>query len=326
MAEDKFAEYVRKWAPLIDQHLAQQQQSLRGRVLSAAIHFVENVVVEIEGDTKDSYSEKPWFAIIYWHFRKWYEDFYGEQLKQSSDELAGFVYVSSTPFELHIPITKAEIAEEGISSTMIFPVEVCPEDELKGWFRASPNLEMLPVESRATLVTEVERIVRDTRTLNLGLMTATLEDSTSKDLAGSVIGHLRTATTLVMSNNPEGQSVAVWELHMAAEKAIKIFLGQKFILYPRTHDLSELRDLTQSVIDSTEIDADFENMVSGSDAIGYRYCEGNRLSSSTLFSLYMSVLAIASFYADNLDRKYGVKNARITFKKPPWSTLPNGEP
>ncbi|ASJ76198.1 hypothetical protein [Granulosicoccus antarcticus] len=326
MIEDKFGDYVREWIPLIDAYLAKQQKPIRGRVLSAALHFVDDVIVEVRGDTKEDYHEKPWFAIVYWHVRKWYEDFYGDQLNQPTDELPGVVFINHTPFELRMAITVSEVVEEGVSSNMVFPVEVRPEDKLTDWFLSPPNTSMIPAEGHDKLDTEIRTIVLNTRTLNLGLMTAKLESPSLNEFAGSIVGHIRTAICLILSNNTEGQSVSIWELHMAVEKSIKLFLEQRSIGYTKTHDVRKLRDLAPSDFDSTSLDEYFGNMISGSEAVKRRYCQGDEMSSDYIFNFYMSSLAITSFYADSLDRTYGVKNAKFTFKKPPWLDLPSAPP
>ena len=137
--KDEFGEYVHAWLPVIDEHLASRQCKVRARPLQAALYFVNNVITEVQGDTMENFSERSWFAILYWHIRQWYEEFYSERLLESSSEHVGLILLRGTPFQLEFPVTTAELEEEGVSSWMVFAAEVMPYESHNSFFTSPPN-------------------------------------------------------------------------------------------------------------------------------------------------------------------------------------------
>jgi len=320
--EDEFAKAVRERLPQIDQILADQNMRLGVRPLNAAIHFVEYWILDIKGGTKDEFWNQRWFAILFWHIRNWYKEFYGERLDSSKERLPGIVFINGTPFKLSIGATRSEVEEPGKSAWLVFPVGAHATETLDGWFESPPNLSVLARNDREALEAQVLQIIAATRGLNLDLMTAELSDDVLQVFRSSIVVHLENAVNAATRNSQESMSVAMWELHLMTEKSIKLVLKQRGAC-PNTHDLAELRALVDAIVDSSSIGEEFKNTLPKSQAIAFRYCDGGLVSADAFFKLYLSSLAIAAFYAEQLQRSMSVRNGRILLKKPPWLELPD---
>ncbi len=319
MSLERMQSIVREQMTVIDEILAQRGTSLIIRPFEAACVFVDECIVEIRGDTKDDYWEKKWFADIYCWTEEWYRERYGDALKnQEKDNAKGIARVYRTPFALDIPLTLSEPQEPGKTVWVIFPVEVMPTETPVDWLRPKPNLKQLSEQQFAQLTEEISFVASALRAINVNLMTAEYPDSTLQMLAGGIAAHLKKAVQDILSGKPEQISVAFWEIHLAVEKAIKVFLKQKGGNPPNIHDLAKLRELADSFVDSTELNDSFNHCPSDKEAIKYRYGESENISTEEAIQFYFNSLRIVTFYTKVLHRKYIMNNARFLIKSPPW--------
>src|SRR5688572_10083592 len=91
---------------LIDVSMTRRGVPLHTRPMAAATQIDKNFM-EIEGDSKDQYWEKPWFAIIFGIVQRWYEGRYGEALT-TKDVIPGVILIHSLPFRVDVPRTYSE--------------------------------------------------------------------------------------------------------------------------------------------------------------------------------------------------------------------------
>jgi HEPN domain-containing protein len=149
-------------------------------------------------------------------------------------------------------------------------------------------------------------------------MTAEYSASSLGMLGGSISAHFEKAVQDILSNKPEQMSVAFWEIHLAIEKAMKLFLRQKGHKPPSIHDLFELRKRAGSEVDSTELDTSFAKCPKPKEAIKYRYGENDEVSADNAIEFYYTAIRIVSFYTKAMHRKFVMNNARFLIKAPPW--------
>lgn len=319
MSLEQMHSIVREQLTVIDDILSKRGTSLIQRPFEAASLFVNECIVEIEGDTKDDYWGKKWFSDIYHWTEEWYRERYGEALKNGGEKNAkGITRVYGTPFALDIPLTLTEPEDLGKTVWLIFPITVMPNETPVNWLQPKPNLKQLSINELEHLTEEINFVASSLRSINVNLMTAEYPTSSLQMLGGGISAHLKKAVQDILSGKPEQISVAFWEIHLAIEKAIKVFLRQKGQNPPNIHDLSRLREMANIVVGSTELDNLFDICPSDKEAIKYRYGESSDISTEKAIQFYFNSLRIIVFYTKELHRKYVMNNARFLIKSPPW--------
>lgn len=319
MSLEQMRSIVREQLTIIDEILAKRGTPLSQRSFEAAALFVDKCIVEIEGDTKDDFWDKKWFADIYRWTEEWYRERYGEALKSGGkDSAKGIARVYGTPFALDIPLTLTKPEVPGKTVWLIFPVTVMPDETQVDWLYPRPNLDQLSEQDLKSLVEEIDFVASSLRAIRINLMTAEYPASSLEMLGGSISSHFEKAAQDILSGKPEQISVAFWEMHLAIEKAIKLFLKQKGRNPPNTHDIVELREMANLEVCSTVLDDSFRKCPNDKKAIKYRYGENGDVTTGRAIEFYHSSLRIVSFYTKALHRKYVMENARFLIKSPPW--------
>lgn len=313
-----FDEFLRETLPWIDEHLAASGTAVQDRPLTAARQIVDLFVIEIHGDTKENYHQKTWFARIFKSIYKWYERRYGDTLKKSRQARAlGIVTYFGTPYLLHVPLVFTEPGEDG-TAWVNFPREVLPSEDPLGWIETPPPFDTMTPKRKQALRIAATHVATALRAINLDLNTADTTEEKHRGLARSVIRHFEKAASDTAANDRENSSLAIWELQMACEKSIKVYLSQKQIDYPATHDLRHLQKLALDGADWSEVRAAMPGMPSEKRVMAWRYAEIPPPKPKEMERIYKSALCLCGEYAKRLSRKLIMKNASIQIRRPPW--------
>lgn len=313
-----FDEFLRETLPWIDEHLASSGTPVQNRPLIVACQIVDLFVIEIRGDTKENYFDKTWFAGIFKLIYKWYERRYGDTLKKSRQAKAfGIVTYFGTPYLLQVPLVFTEPGENG-TAWLHFPREVLPSEDSLGWIETPLPLDTMKPKHKQALRIAATRVASALRAINLDLNLADLTEERHRGLARSVIRHLEKAASDTVANDRENISLAIWDLQMACEKSIKVYLSQKKIEYPATHDLRKLQKLALDGADWPEARAAMPGMPSEKRVIAWRYAEIRPPTPKEVERIYNSALSLCGEYAKRLSRKLVLNNASIQLRRPPW--------
>lgn len=319
MSLNKMKSIVREQLVIIDEILSKREKPLTLRPLEAAIIFVNEVIVEIKGEDKNDFHEKKWFAEIYKWTDEWYQERYGEAIKNSHDNTSkGIAIVYGTPFSLIVPMTLSEPEEPGKTSWLIFPNSIFPEEKILDWLQPKPNLEQLTEQQLATLKEEIEYVGVCLRSIRINIMSAEYVNASLQMLGGSISAHFEKSVQDILSGKREQLTVSFWEMHLAIEKAIKLFLKQNKLACPKTHDLIRLREISNQKIETDELNYSFSICPTEKDSIKYRYGEMQDVSVEKAYILYKEALKIVAFYTKALYRKITMENARFLLQLPPW--------
>ncbi|KFI22269.1 HEPN domain-containing protein [Nitrosococcus oceani] len=301
----------------LDAALAEANVSVPDRKRRAAFVFV-NHCLSIEGSTKKDFWEKRWFAEIYCAIEDWYKEAYGAALVDERDQIKGFVVLNQTPILLEIPQTLSQPSGTKSRSWLIFAVEALDSEALSDWLPAGVDYSRLLRGKDGEAEASARSVVTRLRSLNNNLMTASFEDPALQRFRSSVRSHLEKAAEDCISNKPERLSIAMWEIHLAVEKTIKLFLTANNIDFPRTHELKGLRKLSNQVFDSGSLDQEFKGCPKAKDAINYRYCETDAPGVTDVDAYYRAALAIIDEYSYALPHEIRTRNARFELKMSPW--------
>lgn len=310
---------LREQLVVIDEVLARKNTPLAQRPLESSIIFVQECIVEIEGDTKKDFHSKPWFRPIYKIAETWYRERYGEALKnQGHDTATGVCLAYGSPFKLTIPLTATEVEESGKSAWLCFLIDVLPEEDVFSWLVAGPNVAGMPEAEKEALALEITSAATVMRKLRSALLTAECSGVEEESLRGSIEAHVAKAVADIVAIKHERISVAFWELNLAAEKLLKLLIRQAGQQPSRTHSLVKLAKQLASLGGPSYEACLFQAMPSDGEAINMRYGEGPSATVERAVEVYRATLRILDAYSAGLKRKYVLNGAKFLLKMPPW--------
>lgn len=313
---------INNWMPIIDMKLAESQLPINIRPLHSSIIFVEEIISDIKGDTKENYFEKFWFQDIQNIVTDWYKEIYGDSFERSDDQdFYGVIDIFDTPFLLQIPILiKNENYEDSETFFITLPNCLQPEENIYNFLVKPPKISSMDNVNKTKTKNKISFVVNKLRSIHCDLFTATKKDKIQITLSNSIIIHLvNCATKLSDSAIGENVALAFWEIQMAIEKTLKLYLRQNKITPKNTHDLKELNKVTSKY--NLNLGNSYLNKIPNEkEMIKLRYCESEKKFGEGIQSYY-DTLEIVSKCTRKLKRKYTFNNARFTIKKPKYRNL-----
>lgn len=312
-----FDQFLKQVLPLLDGQMAILGTHIQDRPLSAARSIVDIYILSVKGDTKENYIEKPWFAQIFKSVRGWYERRYG--VAMNKPRLAAVLGVFSyfdTPYLIRVPLVVSEPVGDG-TVWIKFPVDILASEDPYLWVQPPLPVD-LPPKRRASIDVSIKRTVTLLRSINLDLTTADLDESDQRSMVRNVIRHLEKAASDMVSDDRLNASIGVWDLHMACEKVIKVYLSRKRVEYPPIHDLRKLQRLVPPELDWSETKRALAAMPSERRVMAWRYSQGTPPTPKELERMYFSTLSICAIYAGRLPHKFRMANGAFHLRRPPW--------
>jgi HEPN domain-containing protein len=315
-ASPNLRDAFKEWMPLIDERLRNENILIPDRPFRAAWLFVKLAVLEIAGDTKEGFLQKPWFATIQREAAAWYKEEYGDLLERPEDFLLGLCFYKGAALELHIPRILKRVEKEGETSWMIFPVDIQEEDEPMTWIVRAPNLGSMQSKQRLQLQTGVVKVGTCLRAIALNLVTAKRPDKITDGFANNIFSHLVTSVRHMLEPSQKTFNLACWEAHQAAEKSLKFLSRQKNGAHTPTHDLTKLYNQI-GADDRTRIsDRLIAKLPTKRQVIKMRTNEGRPLTLLEAYRIYFATLWFVKQCTAVMLRDYGLANARFLLKKP----------
>ena len=304
---------------LIDLKLSAINTAISQRPFLAACEFVEEFISEIKGDTKKDYHTKNWFKDLYKYSITWYTKRYGSALySKSKNYFKAVIFIYNSPFEIHIPEILVKKDDDGVHKWITFPNEVLPEENIIDWIINPPNFK-----KNEDIIRQINHQIKEVgtsiRTIRIGLMTATRDNEIISGMLSNIIQHLELAAEDILRNKVSGVSMAYWDMQMAMEKILKVYLMQRGVENPYDHKIVEMVK-TSKVNFKMEIDDNlFKNIPTDKEAIKYRYGEISGTTPQYAFGVYKNVLQIIKLYSIQLKRKLTMNNASLKIANPPWT-------
>lgn len=326
---DKLAEYIGKVMPYIDTRLAHSDAPLAQRLLVAATMFVDEFTTAIRvGDKVEEipshtdYVVTPWFAIIYHHIENWYREHYGDALNANPGGSAhGYVLVRSLPVELIVPLTRSRVETPGESIWLSFPKEVEGDENSLDWLVKAPNIASLDNDDREALSQDVVEIATALRSIRVNSMGVEPSDETVHGLLDGIAGEFEAAVQKAVRNEAAGRPGALWNIHLAIERALKAFAKHKTGKFRETHNLFALYDDVAAHGISADRNA-LKKLRRESEVIDNRYGLGDAPTVQEVFAAYKIGLTFVSCVVRSFKRKISIGGASFLIGKPPWTSLP----
>jgi HEPN domain-containing protein len=313
-----FEALLRDILPTLDAGYAKAGRPVQDRPLAAARFIVEHMIVEIEGETKEEYFLKPWFAGIYQPSYDWLERRYGTGLTVSRQaHTYGLVDYLGSLLSFRLPLVFTSPGEDG-TSWVHFPNAALCEEPVLSWINNLPPWNELPARRRAKLEASVRSTATQLRRINVNLNTADIEQPKARSLVGTVMRHFEKAAADAVSVDHSAMCLAVWELQMACEKTMKGFLAQRLGEYPETHNLRALHKLAAGATDLSDSRRHLSAFPAESRVIAWRYSEIPAPKPSEFLRFYVAATNLCQDYSEKMHRKIVFKNFALQIKAPPW--------
>jgi len=285
--------------------------------MEAARFIVDELIVDIKGDTKDNYLQKSWFASIFLTVQDWYKKRYGIAQVHPKRDVHGVVKHFGAFYLLRIPLTLTKPQGDG-TCWLIFAKDVLSEEDATTWILNGPSLDGLRSRQVVTLRREATKTATHIRGIANDLMTADVADDADRAMVASVLRHLDKAAADICAPGHESASLAVWDLHMACEKVMKAYLRQESVVYPMIHDLRELNRLSPAKHDWSAVKLALGGFPSEARVMQWRYQTIATPSGEELWRFYGIALQVCSTYASRMTRKWTFNNFSVHLKNPPW--------
>lgn len=303
--------------PHLDQALSTAGMPISERPMEAAKFFVDHLVLEIKGDTKENYLLRPWFASIFRPIQDWYKKRYGEVQVHPKHTLIGAIKHHGALYPLRIPLTVIKPQGDG-TCWLTFATDVLPGEDPTSWIVNGPLLELMRPKQLAVLQKEAASITTRVRGIANHLLTTDLPEDSARMMVNSVLRHLEKAASDMCAQGPETASLAVWDLHMACEKIMKAYLTQEGIMYPKIHDLRDLNKLAPSKHDWSSVKAAIVRFPAERRVMQLRYQEVDAPTLNDLWRFYEVALLVCATYASRMSRTFVFNNFAVHLRRPPW--------
>jgi len=313
---EQLDDFLREHLAFFDELLSSTNVPLSQRPLRAALMFVQHCVIAVEGDEdKEHALGKRWFKPLYEAVAKWYADRYAAAMEKKENRAPGLVSIFNTPFRIDVPLTLVEPAEDHMV-WVTFPNEVLAGEQVLKWIVNPPNLERMDKQELAELSGRIYEVATATRGIRINVMTATDPNNDLQLFIGSIPLHIDRSVEDILKGDGASIGLAVWEMHLAVEKSLKLLIRQHRGAPGNKHDLIKLAELATQLSGVTIDPATMTKLPSGREAIQARYGEGRARSLQELICNYQIVLQLTAYLTKALKRKLVMNSAKFLIRSP----------
>ncbi len=324
--EDAVAERL-EW---IDTYLAKINTPLSSRPFDAAKIFVDKFVISVSSDIpKDSkpagsleeFAPTEWFKHLHTIVWRWYKQRYGIALQQQQHRYkTACTLVLGTPFLMKVPISTVEEVVDGESFWLCFHDVVRNSKNPLDWLENGPNMDAVP----EVAIRKAEKIANEcaslTRSIYTSLMGIAVSDEHFEQLKSGIIPHVESAAQRLVETKQESLKMALWDMQMACEFALKALSQQRSSTFKESHDLFHLYDIILG--DPPNFSRQLlSRLPNWEEMIQLRYGGGPKVSISSTFRSYSAMMQVTNGCVQSLDKNYNLGNFRLQLQKPSWIDL-----
>lgn len=319
MSEYSLKDAIDEHLPSIDEMFQEAKIPIFQRFMRAAIAFVRIAIIESSvGTEEELLRSKAFYEVIVPLVNDWYWEKYGDLAKDPTNKiLAGIITPYGQPLLIKIPCTTKKIEVPGETIWLKFPDCLQEGESLASMAQTKFSIDTLPVVERHKLQSEFSEIVSMTRSINLDIMVATELDNEIRDMASGIWSHFEKAINDILSFRNQQASIGCWELHLAIEKTLKVYLKQASGKKHYGHNLNDLANKARGHLPDIELTI-IDSLPSDKDAIQLRYAELIK-SVDDATNYYKSALVLVSTLTKNIKRKISLNNASFLLKAAPWA-------
>lgn len=248
----------------------------------------------------------------------WYWEKYGELAKNPKTKVySGIINPYGQPVLVKIPSTTSEIEVPNETAWLTFPDCLQESESLAEMIQTPSILDKLPKYEKEVLLSEFDEVVSMTRSINLNIRSVSELDAEATDMAQGIWSHFEKAIVDILSFQNQQASIGCWELHLAIEKTLKVYLNQADGKKHFGHNLNALGNKAKIYIPELDLSM-IRSLPSDKDAIQFRYSElVQNVGKAVVY--YKKALALVFFITSKLSRKHKFNNASFLIKMAPWA-------
>jgi hypothetical protein len=319
MSEYGLKEAIDEHMPFIDEHLQKLNVPIFDRFMRAAYFFVDFAIIDSNYESKEELLKSAAFIEgIIPLVNDWYWDKFGELAKSPVNRTySGIITPYGHPVLVKIPATTSRVEVPNETAWLTFPDCLTENESIGDMAQTKIDLDKLHGEEVDRLSTEFSEVVSMTRKINLNVGSAGGIDTEAANMADGIWGHIEKSIVDILSFQDIQASIGCWELHLAIEKTLKVYLKQICGSWVFGHDLNKL----SSKINNHDANLDFsviQSLPSDKDAIKLRYAELVKNVSEAV-DYYKKALRLIEKVTSKYERKYSINNASFLLKMAPWA-------
>jgi len=317
----RFEEFLGEQLAVIDEVLAISGMALSDRPLFASLEFVKACIVDAKGVSLEKPLTQPWFARLHGMVERWYRCRYGERGLRAVDWTGlGVVLIFSTAFRVKVPLTLLEPADRDDRAWVCFAASIHDGEKPLTWIVDPPDLAQMTPDEIGDLEATVCGIAVTTRLIAVDLMSAERPTPDVAAMLGGIRSQLDSAVEHLCSEQATNRGLAIWELHLATEMALKALLFERTGEAKRTHDLISLH-AAACAAGMHQLPPDVLGLLlSAGEAIRYRYGENGEPCVRWAFEHYRNTLRAVACVVAAHRRNLVFRDSRFLIQVPPWKT------
>ncbi|WP_271273796.1 HEPN domain-containing protein [Aliamphritea hakodatensis] len=314
MCEYGLKEAIDENMPFIDELLQRSNVPIFYRFIRAAKIFVDEVVVDCNLESKDELLKSKAFVDgIVPLVNNWYRNKYGDLAGDIKDRsYSGIIIPYGHPVLVDIPATTSRVEVRNETAWLTFPDSLQETESMSDMVQTKSGLNSLSKKEMDKLSSEFEEVVYLTRSINLNIMAMTGFDQETSNMAKGIWSHFEKSIADILSFKTQQLSIGCWELHLAIEKALKVYLKQISGSRPFGHDLIKLCDRIREHDPSLDLSL-VQLLPTDKRAIRLRYSE-LIINQSEVLHYYKIALLLVSKLTDKYTKKYKFNNASFLIK------------
>lgn len=319
MSKYELKDAIDEHMPFIDEILQESKIAIFERFIRAASIFVDVAITDSSfGSKEELLKSEAFFQGIIPLVRDWYWEKYGELSKSPKDKFySAIINPYGQPVLVKIPSAISRIEVPNETAWFTLPDCLQESESLTDMIQTPSILDKLPSNEKEVLLLEFDEVVFMTRAINLNIMSASELDAETTNMAQGIWSHFEKAIVDILSFQNQQASIGCWELHLAIEKTLKVYLKQADGKKHYGHNLNTLGDKARLYIPEIDLSM-IKSLPSDKDAIQFRYSELVKNVDEAV-GYYKKALALVTLITSKLPRKYGFNNASFLIKMAPWA-------
>lgn len=319
MSKYELKDAIDEHMSFIDEILQESKVPIFDRFIRAASIFVDVAITDSSfGSKEELLKSKAFFEGIIPLVNDWYWEKYGELSKKPKDKVySAIISPYGQPVLVKIPSTTSRIEVPNETAWLTFPDCRQENESLTEMIQTPSILDKIPSNEKEVLLSEFDEVVSMTRSINLNIMSASNFDPETTNMAQGIWSHFEKAIVDILSFQNQQASIGCWELHLAIEKTLKVYLKQANGKKYYGHNLNTLGDEARTYIPEIDLSM-IKSLPSDKDAIQLRYSELIK-NVDEVVGYYKKALALVSFITSKLSRKYQLNNASFLIRKAAWA-------
>lgn len=319
MSEYGMKEAIDEHMPFIDKILRDRNIPIFDRFIRAAYLFFDIAIIDSNYENKkDILRSKAFIEGIIPLVNNWYWNKYGELAKGPNSKIySGIITPHGHPVLIKIPSTIINVAVPNETVWLTFPDCLTDNESIEDMAQIKINLDSISLEETDRLYAEFNEIVSITRKINLNLGSAGGTYKETADMASGIWGHIEKAITDILSLQESQASIGCWELHLAIEKTLKVYLKQICGSWKYGHDLKKLGNDINKYDKSLDFSL-LQLIPSDKDAIKMRYSELIK-NISEVVDYYNDSLRLIEDVTSKYKRRHSMNNSSFLLNVAPWA-------